>query len=138
MLSVRHQKQGLKPPTTNAWGMFYGVAILFVISRINGVEFTISYEASYVSALLYLAIPGTVIGFTAYLMLVGRIGPDSAAYATVMFPVVALTISSLYEGYNWSPAAIGGLLLVISGNIIIFSKFRLPAFGFTGLSNASK
>ncbi len=126
MLSVRHQKRGLKPPTTNAWGMFYGVAILLMISLMNGVEFTLSYDITYLTALLYLAIPGTVVGFTAYLMLVGRIGADSAAYTTVLFPVVALTISSFYEGYSWSPMAVSGLLLVISGNVIIFSKLRLP------------
>lgn len=138
MLSIRHQQRGLKPPTTNAWGMLYGVGILLIISLFNDVEFTINHDITYLAALLYLAIPGTVIGFTAYLMLVGRIGPDSAAYATVLFPVVALSISSVYEGYIWSPISIGGLLLVIGGNIIIFSKLKPPAFNPARMFNVFK
>ena len=59
-------------------------------------------------ALAYLAIFGSVIGFTAYLMLVGRIGPERAAYCTVLFPIVALaawrlgplTIAGV-EGWRW-------------------------------------
>ena len=138
MLSVRHQKRGLKPPTTNAWGMLYGVGILLTLSLTNDVQFTISNDFTYITALLYLAIPGTVIGFTAYLMLVGRIGPDSAAYTTVLFPVVALSISSIYEGYTWSSIAIGGLLLVISGNVIIFSRLNLAVFSSARLLKISK
>lgn len=135
MISVRHQQRGLRPPTTNAWGMLYGVCILLAISLLSGVQFSISYEFSYLAALFYLAIPGTVIGFTAYFILVGRIGADSAAYATVLFPVVALSISSVYEGYTWSAEAIAGLLLVICGNIIIFSKITLRPRSNSRLAN---
>lgn len=128
MLTVSHHKRGLKPPTTNAWGMLYGTIILLTLSLLTGVEFTIVEDVSYLAALLYLAIPGTVIGFTAYLMLVGRIGPDAAAYSTVLFPVIALSISSVYEDYTWSSMALFGLFLVIAGNVIIFSKIKQPAF----------
>ena len=80
-------------------------------------------------SLLYLAIPGSVIGFTAYLLLVGRMGPDRAAYCTVLFPVVALTVSSVYEDYRWSAMALGGLALVIAGNLLAFlpAKTKTPA-----------
>jgi drug/metabolite transporter (DMT)-like permease len=70
--------------------------------------------------LLYLAIPGSVIGFTAYLTLVGRMGPERAAYCTVLFPVVALNISAWLEGYTWTPAALLGLALVAAGNVAVF------------------
>ena len=51
-----------------------------------GMPFALAPSPRYLGALLYLAIPGSVIGFTAYLLLVGRIGPDRAAYSTVLFP----------------------------------------------------
>jgi len=68
-----------------------------------------------------------VIGFTAYLLLVGRIGPDRAAYSTVLFPIVALTISTIYEGYQWTPAALCGLALVLAGNVLAFLPPSLRA-----------
>src|SRR5256885_16795934 len=52
--------------------------------------------------------------------LVGRLGPEKAAYATVLFPIVALSISALFEGYVWTPLAVGGLLLVMFGNLLVF------------------
>jgi drug/metabolite transporter (DMT)-like permease len=56
--------------------------------------------------LVYLAFFGSVIGFTAYLMLVGRIGAERAAYSTVLFPIVALNLSVWFEDYHWSPSGI--------------------------------
>jgi len=44
---------------------------------------------------------GTIIAFGCYLKLIGKIGADRAAYATMLFPVVALGISTVYEGYQW-------------------------------------
>ena len=74
-------------------------------------------------ALLYLAIPGSVIGFTAYLTLVGRMGPARAAYCTVLFPVVALSVSTYAEGYQWTMPALLGLALVMLGNLLVFTKW---------------
>ncbi len=124
MLSIRHQQNGLKPPTTNAWGMLYGSLTLAAVAAIQGIPFTFENNPTYLYSLLYLAIPGSVIGFTAYLMLVGRIGADKAAYCTVLFPAVALTVSTFVEGYQWSWAAIAGFALIIVGNIIIFARRR--------------
>ena len=129
MVSVRHQKKGLKTTTTNAWSMFYGVLMMTVIILMQGVPLTFSWEASYIGSLLYLAIPGTVIGFTAYLILVGRIGADKAAYSTVLFPAVALTISTFYEGYQWTELSLIGFGLVVLGNVMIFARWpvsKLP------------
>ena len=65
-----------------------------------------------------------MIGFTAYLTLVGRIGPERAAYCTVLFPIVALAVSTVFEGYRWSPLAVIGLLLVLAGNLVAFDLTR--------------
>ena len=76
---------------------------------------------------MYLAIPGSVIGFTAYLTLVGRMGPEKAAYSTVLFPVVALNVSAWAEGYRWSALSLAGLALVMLGNVLVFRKAATPA-----------
>ena len=79
----------------------------------------ISYQPSYIVSLIYLSTFGTVIAFIMYLTLIARIGPSPAAYATVMFPVVALFFSNLFEGYRWSMISTVGLLSVIVGNIVV-------------------
>ena len=124
MLSSLQQKAGLKPLTTNAWGMAYGAAMLSVYCLVNGIPFDMEWNTRYIGSLLYLVIPGSVIGFTAYLTLVGRMGPERAAYCTVLFPVVALNVSAFAEGYQWTAPALAGLVLVMLGNVLVFRKPR--------------
>ncbi|WP_343577523.1 DMT family transporter [Pseudomonas sp.] len=122
LLSSLQQKAGLRPLSTNAWGMLYGSLILLAICLVQGVPLTFDSSTQYVGSLLYLAIPGSVIGFTAYLTLVGRMGPERAAYCTVLFPVVALNVSAYAEGYQWTLPALAGLALVMAGNVLVFRK----------------
>ncbi|MFK3796552.1 DMT family transporter [Pseudomonas sp. NPDC088444] len=122
MLSSLQQKAGLRPLTTNAYGMLYGAAMLCAYCLISGTPFAFEWNARYIGSLLYLVIPGSVIGFTAYLTLVGRMGPERAAYCTVLFPVVALNVSAYAEGYQWTLPALMGLVLVMVGNVLVFRK----------------
>lgn len=127
MLSSLQQKAGLKPLTTNAWGMAYGATMLAGWCLFNGIAFDMEWNLRYIGSLLYLVIPGSVIGFTAYLTLVGRMGPERAAYCTVLFPVVALNVSAFVEGYQWTAPALAGLVLVMLGNVLVFRKPRPAA-----------
>ncbi|MFJ3482456.1 DMT family transporter [Pseudomonas sp. NPDC090202] len=122
MLSSLQQKAGLRPLTTNAYGMLYGAAMLCAYCVISGTPFAFEWNTRYIASLLYLVIPGSVIGFTAYLTLVGRMGPERAAYCTVLFPVVALNVSAFAEGYQWTAPALCGLVLVMVGNVLVFRK----------------
>ncbi|AEA65146.1 DMT family transporter [Burkholderia gladioli] len=124
LLSSRMQAMGLHPLTTNSWAMLIGAAVLTLGSAVAGLSFVPEMTPRYLGALAYLALPGSVIGFTSYLMLVGRIGPERAAYCTVLFPFVALSASTLFEGYRWSTLAVIGLVLVVAGNLVAFDLGR--------------
>lgn len=125
MISVRHYKKNLKPFTTSAYAMIYGALFLAILLVITGTPLAWDSQPQYLGSLFYLAIVGTVAGFTAYLSLVGRIGASKAAYATVMFPVVALALSTVFEGYLWTLSSVGGLVLVLLGNGFILG-IKLP------------
>jgi drug/metabolite transporter (DMT)-like permease len=124
LLSSRMQSLGLTPWLTNTWAMLIGASVLTIASIALGLPFSLEPGMRYTAALLYLAIPGSVIGFTAYLILVGRMGPERAAYCTVLFPVVALSISTIYEDYHWMPLAFLGLAFVVTGNLLAFVPIR--------------
>lgn len=129
MLSLRHQRRGLETLTTNTWAMLYGTIIVGVIALLRGDDFTPQWTVSYMGALFYLAIFGSVIAFGVYFTLVGRIGASNAAYSTLLFPLVALTLSTMYEGYQWHANAVLGLVLILLGNLVMFAKpemWRVP------------
>lgn len=120
MASRRNSAAGISPVTANAWGMAYGSAALLGLIAVTRTPIVFPQDGRYVAALLYLAVVGSVVGFTAYLSLVARIGSSRAAYATVLFPVVALALSTLFEGYRWHPTGFGGLALALAGNAVMF------------------
>ncbi|CEP37194.1 MULTISPECIES: DMT family transporter [Halomonadaceae] len=125
MVSVRHQRRGLKINTTNAFAMLYGGVLMGSIAWSQGASFSLPAEPRYLGALVYLAVIGSVGGFGAYFMLVGRIGAGKAAYATVLFPLVALALSTVFEGYQWHADALIGLAMIVSGNLLMFNAHGL-------------
>lgn len=125
MISKRNSQQGIAPLTTNAWGMLYGSVILALIIFATHTPLTLPDNNRYLLALFYLSLFGSVIGFTTYMMLIARIGANRAAYATVMFPIIALLLSSIFETYQWHWTAVAGLMLTIAGNLAINGKFTV-------------
>lgn len=122
MISTRHQRRGLETLSTNTYAMFYGTIIMGVLALVRGDSFMPEFTLRYLGSLFYLAIFGSVIAFGAYFTLVGRIGSGPAAYSTLLFPLVALSLSTIYEGYVWHSNAIIGLCMILLGNLVMFSK----------------
>jgi drug/metabolite transporter (DMT)-like permease len=120
MMSRKNSAYGTTPVIANAWGMGIGALTLVAIIFMTGSTFTIPSSPTYIWALVYLAVIGSVIGFTTYLLMVARLGSDRAAYATVLFPVVALLMSTIFEGYEWHTTALIGVALTLMGNLIMF------------------
>lgn len=116
MVSQATQRAKLPVVQTNAWGMFYGTIFLAGFSVASGHAFNFDWSVSYVVSLAYLAVFGSVVAFGAYLTLLGRVGAPKAGYAMVMFPVVALILSTLFEGLEITATTVLGALFVIAGN----------------------
>ena len=117
--SARFQRQNYRVLQTNAWGMTWGACWMFLFVSIAGHEWSFDYSVTYISALLFLSIFSTVLGFGCFLTLVGRMGAARASYAMIIFPIVSLLISTAFENYIWTVVASAGVVLAIIGNIII-------------------
>jgi drug/metabolite transporter (DMT)-like permease len=121
--SARNQRAGIPVLQGNAFGMAYGAAFTLAVALARGVPFTFDWSPSYVVSLFYLALFASVFGFGCYLTLLGRIGADRAAYVSVVFPVVALGLSTVFEGFQWSRLAFAGVVLIVLGNLIVLTRF---------------
>ncbi len=118
MVSIKNSRYKIPILEANTYGMAYGAFFSFIIAIYIGAPFTFDTSFSYVSSMLYLACFGSAIAFGCYLTLMKNIGADKAAYSTVLFPIVALTISTVLEGYVWNTTAIIGVSLALIGNVI--------------------
>lgn len=102
-----------------ALGLSYSMLFNLAVALASGEPVAFDARAPYVISLLYLTIVGTIIAFTVYLWLISQIGVARAGYISVVMPLVALTISTIFEGFEWSAAALAGLSLIIVGNALM-------------------
>lgn len=129
ILSQRAQSGGLPVLQSNAWGMLYGTGFLALFALFSGTPFTFERTMPYVVSLLYLALFGSVIAFGCYLTLIGRIGAHRAGYSVVMFPVVALCLSAMFEGLVIDRHIVLGVVLALAGNFVILTAAARKAPG---------
>ena len=122
IISARNQRQKLPIVQTNAFGMAYGSLCMVLVVIVSGTPLTVDLSSTYLISLAYLALFGSIIAFGCYLSLVGRIGPGRAAYATLLFPIVALALSTIWEDYHWSLSSLCGILLILCGNYLALAK----------------
>ncbi|RYY43089.1 MAG: EamA family transporter [Sphingomonadales bacterium] len=111
--------------TMIGWAMLSGAAInaVFAFATVGAPVF--DTRPSYLAGLVYLGVLGSAFAFSLYFRLIQTIGPAKAAYTSVLIPVIAMLLSTLFEGYRWSWLAAGGAVLVMAG-LVIALKARRP------------
>jgi len=122
MTAVVNTRRELPVVAVNAHAMAWAALLSFLIAVLLGREIEFSFESGYLLSLAYLAVFGSAIAFGFYLALLQRIGAARAAYSSVLFPVVALAISTLVEDYQWTRVAAIGIILTLLGNLLILSR----------------
>ena len=107
-----------------AWGMVYGALVSALTGLLMGVEWVVDWSPAYILSLLYLSVFGTIVAFLCFMALIKREGPGPASYVNVVTPVIALFLSTLFEGYAWTTVAATGVVLVFVGNFLAMRRVR--------------
>ncbi len=128
VISERILDHGTPVIQMNFWAMTYGLCFLYSYAWISGEAFVLPSRPEYFASLIYLALFGSVLAFGAYMQLVKQIGSDKAAYVVLMYPIVALVLSTLFEGYEWHLQALFGVIIVLIGNAVAMGKIKLAWF----------
>jgi drug/metabolite transporter (DMT)-like permease len=119
LLSVQTQKSGVPLIPGMAIGMGVAGLVMLAFGWASGDSLAIPLTWQFLASLLYLSLFGSVIAFAAYLGLIQRIGAAQASYANVLIPILALALSSLFEGYQRRIASVAGLLVSLLGNLLV-------------------
>jgi len=120
--SAYNQRNKLPVVQTNAYGMLYGSLLMLILVFIIGTPISFDVSFKYISSLIYLAVFGSIIAFWSYLTLLGKIGPDKSAYVMLVFPIISLLLSTMFEEYTWSLFALLGVALITTGNFLMLKK----------------
>jgi drug/metabolite transporter (DMT)-like permease len=106
------------------WAMLYGALMDAAFAWATVGPPVIEYSWVYWLGLVYLGVIASALAFWLYYRIIRQIGPARAAWSSVLIPILAMALSTLFEGYRWSALAIGGGLLAIAGLLIALRSGR--------------
>ena len=109
-----------------AWSMAIGAVINICLAFAVAGPPVFEARLGYWAGVIYLALLGSVLCFALYFPVVRKIGPGKAAYSSVLVPVIAMSLSTIFEDYQWSPLAIGGAALSLGGMLLALARRRRP------------
>lgn len=124
LISTNNRKLKVPILANNAWGMFYGSMLTLLFCLVMQKDFTIHFSTPFLISFLYLSLFGSVLSFWSYLKLIDLVGPAKAAFTSVLSPVIALTVSTLFESLTWNIYLALGVLFCLLGNIVALVRFR--------------
>jgi drug/metabolite transporter (DMT)-like permease len=108
----------LPMPSLLAWGMVWGTAMNSLLGLATVGPPTGDPRLLYWVGVLYLGLIASALAFTLYFGMIRVIGPARAGYVNVLTPILAMAISTLFEGYRWSAMAAAGAVLAFAGLLI--------------------
>ena len=122
--SAYNQMKKIPVIQSNAFGMLYGSLFMLIIALILNKPFDFDPSLSYILSLAYLALFGSVIAFSCYLTLLGKIGADRAGYITLVIPIIAIILSSIFESLRLDLYMFIGIILISFGIVIFLKRNR--------------
>lgn len=126
LFAHKGHQSGVPVATLTAWSMLYGVIALVVWGAATGIAWRFDTRAPYVLSLLYLSIVGSVLAFLLYYGLARRRGYALASYISALTPPIAMLVSTVFEGKTWTPMAIAGVAVVLSGQWLLMRSRKSP------------
>ena len=121
LLQATDTAKGVPVLSLMGWGMFWGVIASASYAVVAVGAPTIDPRPGYLAGIVYLGLVGSALTFPLYTQLIREWGPGPAAYNGVAVPVVAMVLSTLFEGYEWSLLAAGGAVLAMAGLLVALS-----------------
>ena len=122
LISAHTSKIKLEVIPVTGLGMFYGSISLVIYLILMGNSFSFEVSHQYIFSLIYLSIFGSVFGFSLYLTLIKKLGSNDAAYVAIIMPLVALVVSTFFEGLVWDVSLVLGAIMIVLGNVIILKR----------------
>lgn len=98
-----------------AWAMLYGTLFDLGFAWVTAGPPEVPRAWDFWAGTAYLAIIGSVVTFPLHYNLVREIGAGRTAYNGIVTVCVAMLLSTLFEGYQWTALAAGGAVLALLG-----------------------
>lgn len=105
-----------------AWAMIMGAMFNAAFAFVTSGAPVVEPSFVYLGGIVYLGVIASAITFPLYFNIIRAVGPGQAAWSSVLIPIVAMGISTLFEGYRWAPLSIGGGMVALVGLVIAVAR----------------
>ncbi len=118
VMQATQRARALPMASMLGWSMLFGAALdgLFAWATV-GLPI-VEMRFGYVFGILYLGVIASAVAFSLYFRIIRDVGPAKAAYSSVLIPVIAMSFSTAFEGYQWTILAIAGSVISLVGMVI--------------------
>ena len=103
------------PVANNAIGMGVGAVLLLGLTLVSGESLAVPVRPSTLVALGYLALVGSVVVFTLYLVVIQRWTASATSYTLLLMPLVSVIVAAVVLNEPITPILVLGGLLVLAG-----------------------
>ncbi|MXO48128.1 EamA family transporter [Erythrobacter vulgaris] len=112
--------------TLLAWSMVVGVILNAGFAGVTQGPPQFDTRPEYTLGILYLGLLGSVVTFPLYYGLVRKVGAGTAAYSSVIVPIVAMVLSTLFEGFVWGMLPAAGAAITLIGMVVALRGRSAP------------
>lgn len=124
VMQVTESARRMALPTLLTWGMIVGAGVNSLFALVVSGPPVFDPRPGYWLGLTYLALFASALAFSLYMPIIRTIGPGRAAYSSVIVPIIAMALSTLFEGYRWTGLAAAGALLAMAGMVWALTSRR--------------
>ena len=103
----------------SALQMFSGGLLVLMIGLVSGERLPDHPTTRAIGALIYLAIFGSLLGYTAYTYLLKHVRPSLATSYSYVNPVLAVLLGVWFAGEQITMTSIAAMLIILSGVVLV-------------------
>ncbi len=127
LMATRNAGDGLALWPALGLSMLYSSVLSWIVAAVEGQAVPWPLPPSWWLSLAYLTLVGSALVFASYLVLQQRIGAGPASTVGAATPVLALAMSTAFEGYQPQALAIVGVVLAVAGNALALGWGARPS-----------
>jgi drug/metabolite transporter (DMT)-like permease len=99
--------------TAIAFGSSLSSIYLLLINFALGNKFIMDFSTKYIGSLLYQIFFASIVAFLCFYYLIQKVGAVKANYTALIYPTIALIISSFFENFEFTIMGCAGLALIL-------------------------
>jgi drug/metabolite transporter (DMT)-like permease len=122
--TARNQRAGMPVLESTGIAMVYGAGCSFIVAAAFGRSLAWDWSPAFLGGFAWISIVMSAVGMVMFFHLIGRLGPDRAAYVILLTPITALAISTAQGDFAWTALSLVGVATVLVGNVVVLTKLE--------------